>query len=428
VTRARRARVAVYRSNDEHAYLDGGVSGLLDSLPADSARALIHVLDCPTCQDTALAEAIEAVESRDEEKPAIHEEVEALLTELLAIPQDQRAEAVKDPRFQRMELLDRVLDETAATCDIAYAAHLAALAIWLGTKTDSGDAGLRPRLVRAFCLSANARRFAGQLDAAGKDLDNASRFLSGAPEEVGLYSRMLALLRWEQGRLHDAAALLRYGAQQYGELKRRQEQGVCLALVGLVYVDAGEMKRAPAPLLRGLTSLGDPPPSRLSAYGWLSMALALAQLGWEEEAREAREQAWLFHVAPEEAGQAEVSWLDGRIAAALGETGEADRLLDAARVQLLSGHRIADAALASLDLAVLFAETGRGKEIGRLAADLEERGGQRPETSLGAETLYDYARSKPSRGHAFEKAAVLSVSLRRAFRLSFPGLQTLPWT
>jgi tetratricopeptide (TPR) repeat protein len=170
---------------------------------------------------------------------------------------------------------------------------------------------------------------------------------------------MLALLRWEQGRLHDAAALLRYGAQAYGELKRRHDQGVCLVLVGLAYMEAGEIKRAPAPLLRGLMSLDDSEPSRLSACGWLSLALAFALLGWEENAREAREQAWLSKVAPEAAELAEVIWLDGRVAAALGETEEADRLLDSARVQLLASRRIPDAALASLDLAALYAETGR---------------------------------------------------------------------
>jgi hypothetical protein len=38
--------VTVYRSNDEHTYLDGGSPALLDSLPEDRARALLHILDC----------------------------------------------------------------------------------------------------------------------------------------------------------------------------------------------------------------------------------------------------------------------------------------------------------------------------------------------------------------------------------------------
>jgi hypothetical protein len=426
VTRARRAKISVYRSNDEHVDLDEGFEGLLESLPADSARALIHILDCPDCQDAALALNSEAVESRAEEKPPISEQIEALLAELLAIPQDQRADAMKDPRFRRMELLDRVLDEAAAACDIVYSGYLAALAIWLGGMTEPREAP--PRLVRAFCLHANVQRLSGKLDAAEKSLGSAACFLSGKPEEVGLYSRILALLRWEQGRLQDAAALLRHGSHAFGELKRRTDQGVCLVLLGLVYVEAGEMKRATAPLLRGLTSPGGRPPSRLSVCGSLSLALAAALLGWKKEAREAREQAWLFHAPPEAAAQPEVSWLAGRVAGALNETREASRLLDAARVQLLSVGRIAEAALASLDLAGLYAESGRSKEIGRLAAELEEAGAQSPVSELAAGALRDYVESKPSVANAFEQAAVRAASLRRTVRLRFPGLQTLPWT
>lgn len=426
MTKARRARIPIYRSNAEHVDLAEGFEGLVESLPADSVRALLHILDCPTCQDTVLAMYGEAVESRAEEKPPISEQVAVLLEDLLAIPQDQRAEAVKDPRFHRMELLDRVLDEAAATCDVSHAMYLAALAIWLGSVTDPLEAG--PRLMRGFCLEANAQRLAGKLDAAETSLDNASCFVQGRPEEVGLYSRILALLRWEQGRLQDAAALLRHGSHAYGELRRREDQGVCLALLGLVYVESGEMKRATAPLLRGLTSLGDRPPSRLSVCGFLSLALAFALLGWKKEAREAREQAWLFEAPPEEAAQAEVSWLAGRVAGALGETREAGRLLEAARAELLARRRIAEAALASLDLAGHFAEAGRSKEISRLAVELEEAGAHSPAAKLGAGALRDYVESKPTVANAFEQAAVRAASLRRSFRLRFPGLQTLPWT
>jgi len=115
--------MTVYRSHDEHTYLDGGVAAVLDSLPADSARALLHVLDCQTCQDAALAEAFDAVESRDEEKPPIRQEVQALMAELLAFPQEQRLEVLKDPRFQGMELLDRIPDAALASLDLA--AHYA---------------------------------------------------------------------------------------------------------------------------------------------------------------------------------------------------------------------------------------------------------------------------------------------------------------
>ena len=56
------------RSTGEHVYLDGGLSGLMESLAPGTARALIHVLDCPSCQDLALTDLAEMIESRDAEQ------------------------------------------------------------------------------------------------------------------------------------------------------------------------------------------------------------------------------------------------------------------------------------------------------------------------------------------------------------------------
>jgi hypothetical protein len=414
----------VERSTGEHAYLDGGLSGLMDSLPAGTARSLVHVFDCPSCQDLALADLAELIESRDDEQvPEPDAEVILLADELLGTPDGKWTEVLKDPRFHRLDLMDRLMEDSRFSMD-----SRAALAIVVGGQVQPADPAIGSRMMRAYCLDATFHRQAGKLPAAEKALDNAACFLTGEPRDVGHYSRTLALLRWEQGRFHDAAAHLRYGAQAFGEIKLRVEQGVCLALAGLLYLEAGEMKRAPFPLFRGLQCLRNRRPSLLSTHGSLALALSLAQISWEDETRKTREQAWLSHVAPESGGQAEVSWLEGRTSMALGEHGEANRLLDAARVQLLAGHRYADAALASLDLAALYARTGRRREIGRLAEDLEQAGRQRPEALFGAENLREFEKAGPSARTAASMAAVLSTYLRRGFRLRFPGLQTLPWT
>jgi tetratricopeptide (TPR) repeat protein len=419
-----RAKVAGYRSNSEHEYFDRGLSGLMESLPAGTARSLIHVFDCPSCQDLALADLAELIESRDDEQPPEPSaEVAALADDLLGTPDGKWAEALKDPRFHRVDLMDRLMEDGRFSME-----SRAALAICLGAQVEPADPATSSRMMLAYCLEATSHRQAGRLRDAEKGLDNAACFLTAEPRDVGPYSRTLALLRWEQGRLYDAAAHLRYGAQAFGEVKLRLDQGVCLALLGLVYLEAGEMKRAPFPLFRGMRCLGNRRPSLLSMHGSLALALSLAQIGWEDEAREAREQAWLTQVSPESAGQAEVSWLEGRTSMALGENGEAHRLLDAARAQLLAGRRFADAALASLDLAALYARTGRRREIGRLVEDLEQAGLQRPEAQLGADNLREFIKAGPSSKTAASMAAMLSTYLRRAFRLRFPGLQTLPWT
>jgi hypothetical protein len=39
----------------EHPLPEGGVRELLATLPAEAVRSLLHVLECPSCQDAALA-------------------------------------------------------------------------------------------------------------------------------------------------------------------------------------------------------------------------------------------------------------------------------------------------------------------------------------------------------------------------------------
>lgn len=424
---------AVPPSPAQHPFPEGGARELLAGLPSEAARSLLHVLECPSCQDAALGDLADALGARPEDPPvdpARRQECRGLLAELLWLGAEERERAVLgDRRFQGPDLLDLVLDEGEADLgrNAGRAAALAALAVCLGSVLPSDGRGLRPRLVRGFCLDATAQRLAGKLGAADDALDNASYFVTGEPEDVGLYCRSLALLRWEQGRLQDAAALLRHGAHAWGEARRRREQGVCLTLLGLVHLEADQVSKVPGPLFRGIVSFRGQPPSRLSAQGSLSLALCLALGESNEEARHVRELAWQLHVLPEPAEQAEVTWLDGRIAARLGEAAAAERLLDTARVQLLAARRVVDAGLASLDLAAVYAESGRATRIGALAKDLELSGAGLPETRDVARTLRDFARARPVRGNAGEKAATLAAYLRRTCRVRFPGRQTLPW-
>lgn len=222
----------VKRRAGDHAYFDGDLSELMESLPGDAARSLIHVFECPSCQDLALAHLADSVESRDEQPADLPSaEVAALADELLGTPGGKWSEVLKDPRFHRMDLLDRLMEDRRFAME-----SRAALAICLGAQVDPVDPAISSRMMRAYCLEATSHRRAGRLRDAETGLDNAACFLTAEPRDLGCYSRTVALLRWEQGRLHDAAAHLRYGAQAFGEIKLRVEQGVCLALLGLAYL------------------------------------------------------------------------------------------------------------------------------------------------------------------------------------------------
>jgi tetratricopeptide (TPR) repeat protein len=123
--------------------------------------------------------------------------------------------------------------------------------------------------------------------AAESAFNDASFFLSDDPPERGLYCRALALLRWDQGQLDEAAALLRYAACAYGEKEDKVEEGACLALLGLLYTEAEEFFPAVGPLLRAQLALAPGQRHRrLLARSHLSLLLCLAEEGRQEEVRE----------------------------------------------------------------------------------------------------------------------------------------------
>ena len=65
-----------------------------------------------------------------------------------------------------------------------------------------------------------------------------------------------------------------------------------------------------------------------------------------------------------------VLWLEAKIAASFGQLAEAADLLDQVRREFVAKEIAYDAALATLELAVLYLEAGRGQEVRRIAAEL----------------------------------------------------------
>lgn len=165
---------------------------------------------------------------------------------------------LQEKRFHRMDLLELLLDEGEAAVgeDPEKGRVLAALAVCLGSLAGMDCRELRPRLVRAFCLEANAHRLEERLADAATALNSAQFFLPGSPRERALYYRELGLLRWEQGGLEEAAALLRHAAQAWAEEGHWREQGVCLVLLGLLHVETEDFSKAAGPLARGLSRVG----------------------------------------------------------------------------------------------------------------------------------------------------------------------------
>lgn len=392
-----------------------------------------HVLGCPECQDLTLAE-MDAVDRQGEPPPSpppvpqARGEVAKLLRELLRLPDAERPEALKNPRFHRADLVNRLLDrsETVLGWDPGKALKLARIAQLLAVAAEPAEGGSRARLVRAYVLEADGHRLTGAFDSAERALDDASLFLPGGSPERGPYCRALGLLRWEQGRVDEAVALLRHAARAYGEAGRRTEEGLSLAQLGFLYMEMGAFEKAPGPLVRGMAWAGEAASAELRVKGGLSFALCLAALGKAEQARHLLQQAWLQYTDLHPADVIEAEWLEGRVAAHLGAFDEAERLLDKVRRKLLSGLRPAETALVSLDLGALYLELDRAAEVDFFVKEFELTTAGLAGADLALTALRDFAEGGLTRETAREGATILAAWLRQKLRVRRLGAPPLP--
>lgn len=355
--------------------------------------------------------------------------IDGWVDELLAHPREHHFDLLEESRFGDgllvQPLLERCRREQLREPELAE--HLALLAVRLaGEALD--DAGLQKAMVRASAAMANTRRLAGKLDDALQMLAEPS--VPWVPRvDQARFWRAAALVRWELGELEPAMELLQEAVRLFSKARLLADEGVTLTLLGLVQREAGLLPQSMASLLSGLQTL--PPQERhwLSARGCLALAADLAEMGDPEDASRMLERGWQ-HI-PRVDDPAEAAFLYGFYGGVLGLLGESERacgLLRPVRIRHLNEARLPEAALASLDLALVLANLGRISEIEPLAVELEERfpGG---EAAAAARTLRDIPWTEPwtTPDGLQRKVEAESQRLRRTFRLAGPRPQPLPF-
>jgi tetratricopeptide (TPR) repeat protein len=304
---------------------------------------------------------------------------ERLLEELLAKPPDQRRQALQETRFHSASLLAALLAQSQAAQPLTpersdtLAALAGDLAIHLfRQEPDDEESALFQAQVGN--LSGNARRLLGRWEGAEIALGSAAyslAFIAGPSWEGATFCRYLGLLRWEQGRLDEAEALLRQAARLFRELGSCGEEAVSRVLLGLLSL---ERDRAGSAVLLLQAGRADLPPENdwLRVRAGLGLALGLAELGHADRAFQILEETCRsFPAITDERELARLPWLEGRVVARLGDGKEAEPLLDMARRSLIAEQNVADGTLCSLDLAAVWAGSGRRTEIPKLLQDLE---------------------------------------------------------
>jgi tetratricopeptide (TPR) repeat protein len=306
-----------------------------------------------------------------------------LFAGLKDLPFDEQLGLVTDDEsFQTWGLCQLLLKESldAAFEDAARATNFAELGVkvaqTLGTAYDPH--WVLDLRARAHAYLGNAQRVLGELrsaDTAFREAESLlARSMTGNELIVAEVMHLKSSLRRAQRRLDEAMRLIEQSLSIYrqhgapdGELN--EEMGVALLKRGKILEELGNEDEAIASL-REAVRIADRR-SRLGLYARQNLALSLALAGRFEEAEQS-----LLEVRGEleENGRPldllRLRWTEGKVAFGSGRLGEAEALFREVQAEFLPRGMGYDAALVSLDLAVLLAREHRTEDLKRLAAEV----------------------------------------------------------
>ena len=311
---------------------------------------------------------------RQEKAAAARREAEEPVKALLAAPKEERRELVEIfPEFQGWAVAERLGHESVrqAAHEPAKALELAELA--LAAADQEGDEAMRAA-AQGYCFPylGNAHRVALDFEAADAAFERGRARWQAAPDaarELFPAWRRLDLeasLRREQHRFPDALALLNQARRLVDD---DQAVGHLLLNKEHVFERMGDLAAA-------LATLEEAAP-RVEAAGDLRCRFALrfntadvlCQLDRPAEAAALLPEVQALAQRQARSGLSwlRVLWLGARIDAGQGREEPAERTLGLVRREFAERRLAYEAALASLDLAVLLLEAGRTAEVRELA-------------------------------------------------------------
>ncbi|HEX4965508.1 MAG TPA: hypothetical protein VF173_32155 [Thermoanaerobaculia bacterium] len=362
------------------------------------------------------------------------EEAESLYTALLALPVAERLRSSCSPEYRRLGLVE-ILLERSRSLQLAYPGLAKTLACVAGAVAaqivdpTEDNSRVSVYLARAHYLMGNAWRLLG--NPAEAEISYANIVYHFAYSSVSLdrayYCRSLALLRWEQGRLDEAGALLARASQRFQESGPREESGTTLALLALLELE-GQDAQAHAALTRALDEMD------LERRPWLTVRVALA-LAWILASREQPDPALavlqeVWRLAPRISDPDQrlcMRWWEGRVLFRLGDEHDAAGLLGCARRSYLEERRVPEAALASIDAMLGLAEAGKADEASPLADEMAIRLGSENGGDVALSVVRGFQRDLTTQRNLRDCAAAHSATLRRILRFRGFRIDPLPF-
>lgn len=239
-----------------------------------------------------------------------------------------------------------------------------------------GDEGLQGLRARAWSQYGNALRINSDLAGADQAFEISTALLDArrvAPHETARVLDLEASLRRDQRRFAEATRLMDRVIAIYRKLGQRHLLGRSLQQKAMVCGESGDLDGKIALLRRALELLNPEEDPRIFLTARHNLIAALCELGHPREAF-----ALLFHTRPLYLTQGDrlnllrLRWLEGAVALGLHRHEQAAVAFREVREAFLELGLDYDAALASLDLAEVYAVQGRTADVRRLAEEMLE--------------------------------------------------------
>lgn len=358
----------------------GGIFTFAGADEEDEALLAALSPELEAAYDRAIDGAFRSVERR---RGAIEREqavAEQLWLELEQHPASRQQMLVRNSsRFASRSLGELLLARSQEACfqDVERAVELAELAQQVLERLEAaGDAAeeLRGLAARCWGTLGNAHRVRGNQQAAELAIAQAELLVAGEVGDLLDRARVLdwkASLRRDQRRFDDALRLLDRVIGIYRQLGQRHLYGRGLAQKAGVCDEAGDSATAIELMRAALDHLDPREDPRMALTVRHNLIVSLNSTGQHREAF-----ALLFHTRPlylEHGGRVgliRLRWVEGAVAYGLGRADQAETAYREVRQSFLEQNLDYDAALASLDLAALYAAQGRTAEVRRLAEEM----------------------------------------------------------
>jgi transcriptional regulator with XRE-family HTH domain len=293
----------------------------------------------------------------------------------VASPSDRRALVDRKPEYQTWAFCERLCAESerAAAADAGRAVDLANLALRVAGLM-SGEEEWRARVQGyAWAHVGNARRVASDLPGAEIAFDRARRLW-----QAGADSDSILL---DEGLVFDMEASLRRDQRRFPEALELQERALAVTPSGRsVYIllnlaftleQMGEHPRAVEALENAALRVDWNNEPRLLFALRFNLAVNLCHLGrYGDATRLLSEVRGLAVRLRKGLDLIRVNWLESRVATGQGRRAAAIEILNQVRSEFVARALAYDSALASLDLAVLYLQEGRTRDVKTLAREM----------------------------------------------------------